>query len=128
MGRNRFVPRKTKRIEISDGDWLDIKEQLNIGEQLDVEGAGIEISQQPGDREATYRMSRPGDAAITRVAVWLAGWSLCDILGNKVVLSRDAVGRLDAKTFDEIRQAIDKHIEDTKADDEKGDGDSPRPN
>ena len=38
MGRNRFVPRKTKRIDISDGDWIDVKEQLNIAELMNYFG------------------------------------------------------------------------------------------
>ena len=126
MGRDRFVSGKTKRIDISDGDWIDVKEELNIGEMLDVEGAGIEISQRPGDNEATYKFSRPGDSAVMRVAVWLAGWSLCDAASNKVVLSRDSVRRLDEGTFSEIRKVIDKHIEEKEKAEKKGDeGDSP---
>ncbi len=110
MGRNRFVEHKTKRIGISDGDWIEVKEQLNIGEHLDVEGAGLEIKQAPGEREATYSVSNPGDAAIVRVAVWLTAWSLCDDKGDSVLISRAAVSRLDEDTFGEIRRALDKHV------------------
>ena len=110
MGRNRFVAHKTKRIDISDGDWIEVKEQLNIGETLDVEGAGLEISQAPGEREATYSVSRPGDAAIVRVSVWLTGWSLRNAKGDNVPVSKAAVGQLDKDTFGEIRRALDVHI------------------
>lgn len=111
MGRNRFVVEKKKRIDVSDGDWIDVKQELNIGDQLDVEGAGMELSQRPGDNAATYKFAKPGDAAVMRVAIWLADWSLCNAMGEKVILSRDAVRRLDGKTFEEIRNAVDKHIE-----------------
>ncbi len=126
MGRNRFVVQRKKRIDISDGDWIDVKEELNIGDQLDVEGAGMELSQRPGDNAATYKFAKPGDSAVMRVAIWLADWSLCDALGDKVILSREAVRRLDEKTFDEIRKAIDEHIkEKEKAREKENEGDSP---
>lgn len=123
MGKNRFVVRKTKRIDISDGDWIEVKEQLNIGELLEVEGAGIEISKRPGETEATYKFTRPGHAAVTRLAIWLTGWSLCDSAGKKVVLSRDGVGRLDEDTFGEIREALDKHEKDMGGDSDSSDSD-----
>ena len=134
MGRNRFVPVKKKRIDISDGDWIDAKEQLNIGEQLDVEGAGIEVEQR-GDRDAVWKLSSAREAAVARVATWLADWSLCDGAGKKVILSRNAVGRLDAETFGEIRDALDTHIksmgsvgvdESTKKDESAGEQTDPK--
>ena len=51
MGKNRFVTPDTARVELSDGDWIEIKERLTYGEQQRLAGGAL------------TRMSGSGDGA-----------------------------------------------------------------
>ena len=44
MGRHtRFVKPKVIRVKISDGDWIEIKRELNVGERKQMTAAVVPV-------------------------------------------------------------------------------------
>lgn len=105
MSRYRFVVPETVRLFLSDGDWIDVKKSLNVGEQKRLEATGVTrtIAAPPSVNWAEY--------TIGRVCVWLEDWSFKDTDGKDVPLSVDAVRALDTATFTEIQVALTKHVQ-----------------
>jgi hypothetical protein len=113
MGKNRFVVPDTARVELSDGDWIEIKERLTYGEQQRLAGGAL------------TRMSGTGDGAaidldferynLLRMETWLVDWSFVGANGKPVKLSRAAIAALDPDTAAEIDAALTKHIEEIEA-------------
>lgn len=113
MGKNRFVTPDTARVELSDGDWIEIKERLTYGEQQRLAGGAL------------TRMSGTGYGAaidldferynLLRMETWLVDWSFVGANGKPVKLSRAAIAALDPETAAEIDAALTKHIEEIEA-------------
>jgi hypothetical protein len=112
--RNRFVKPKTITIEISEGDKIQIKKELTVGERKSMYAKSMEQIQQDGDNEPKITMN-VAEAAFAKVNTYLVGWSFEEEDGNgdviPVELTEDAVRSLDEDTFAEIEAAIDKHVE-----------------
>lgn len=113
MARNRFVRPDTKRLPISDGDYVDVKARLNHGEREDFFAAIA-----PFDNEGKSKINRQL-LRTTRLTTYVLGWSLVDADGKPVPMSPDmpeaqrlsTIRGLDTETFDEIHSAILKHEE-----------------
>lgn len=126
MSRNRFASQDTTRIELSDGDWIEVKNELTHGEQarlnarmygrVDVGGVATGTVVPGIDIEAM---------AIETLAMWLTAWSFHRAVKKTVVrdgqsvteevlepveLTRDAIAALDEATGDEVQGAIGRHI------------------
>lgn len=109
MGHSRVAQPETKKLEISDGDWLLVKRRLSNGER----------------REARQRMYRQiGDEAqvdptlitISMTAAYLVDWSLIDPQGSQIPILGKSFGdimtildSLEDGEFDEISDAVDAH-------------------
>lgn len=105
----RFVTPETVRLELSDGDWIEIKERLNLWERERLTGTGI----------GGLRTSKDGDPqiglnyahyVIQKLETWIVDWSFVDGDDKRVEISRDALRNLDPDTADEIDEALDAHI------------------
>ena len=111
MGRNRFVIPETVRLELSDGDWIEVKKRLTYAEQQQLEAAGL------GGLKTTTGKD-VGEIAIdwerykmARFVVWIVDWSLRDINDKPVRFSISAIAALELDTVLEIENAISKHVE-----------------
>lgn len=99
MGRCRVVQGHSDRLPLSDGDWIDVKRELNAGEYHDSLVALV-------DRQA-----------FAKVIAYLLGWSLIDVDGGALPYStqlsaedrRDTLRSLDKNTLREIVAVIDRH-------------------
>ena len=114
MGRNRFVDPRTKRLELSDGDWIEVKERLTFGETEHMRAATIQKKFQLDELGAIDLRAIEisiEQARISKLAEWLADWSFCDSADKPVPLSRQAIEALDPETANEVNEAVDKHIE-----------------
>ena len=115
MGRtNRFVKPEVIRLEISDGDWIEAKKELSAGEQKEMFAKSIKQMGGVMGKDPTWDM----DAVVlsfSKVETYLVRWSLAekDDKGEvtPVEISPESIRALDQPTFEEIEQAIDKHIE-----------------
>lgn len=112
MGRNRFAGRETVRIEISDGDWIEVKKQLTNGDQARLNSrmyGRVDVAAVAGGAAA------PGidieAMAIDLLEVWLTDWSFRDADDKPVALSRDAIMALDEETGEEVQGALAKHVQ-----------------
>ena len=109
MGKNRFVEPSTVRVDLSDGDWVEIKERLSYGEQRRLTGSGVTRIPDP----TTGKISLDLDLekhSILRMQTWLADWSFADRNGRAVPISAAAIAALDGDTAQEIDTAISLHI------------------
>lgn len=105
MGRtNRFVKPDIVRLSLSDGDYIDIKRELNAGEQRRV--FGRMVKDMPAGEVASLDPEKVG---LTKLQEYLIGWSFTDADGKPVDLTEGAIDNLDLETYGEIRKAIDNH-------------------
>jgi hypothetical protein len=114
MARNRFAVAEVDRLPLSDGDFIDVKRQLTVGEEKDVSLLAMrEISQDDGS--VKFR----GDYQLmpfAKAVIYLVGWSFHNAKGP-VKLEDDQKKRLaqlralDSASWEEIQQAIDAHEE-----------------
>jgi hypothetical protein len=106
-----FVQPETTRLELSDGQYIIVKQRLTQGERRQA-------------RARYYVPGADGEFHVNRVlfpmamvAAFLLDWSLTDAAGMPVVirgLSGDqlmaVLDGLDPERFDEVQTAIDAHI------------------
>lgn len=99
MGRCRVVMPETVRLPLSDGDYLDVKKDLNAGEYFDL------------------LLALSARQKFARLVAYLMGWSLVgldnqplpydpdDPVGDRVSM----IGALDKATLHEMTAALDRH-------------------
>lgn len=104
MGRNRFVAPKSVRLPLSDGDWIEIKERLSIGDARQATASFIGSYTKDGARTPNLETLGMGE-----VLAYLLDWSFRDAHDKPVKVSLDAVKGLDLDTYAEIEAAIGRH-------------------
>lgn len=107
LGKNRIVAPGSDRIGISDGDWIELKRELNTGDQKKLEVAGTKAPVIVDGKVVT-----PidwGNYEIERALIFLTDWSLHGPEDKPLVISPDAIRALDIDTFNEINRAVIKH-------------------
>ena len=103
--RNRFVQPRTVRLPLSDGDWIDVKAELNAGEQRRI-FTGLVKTMQAGEKPEL----NPEQVGKTKILEYVVDWSLRD--GDKAVpFSPAALDNVDPDTYSEIMAAVDAHDE-----------------
>lgn len=110
MGRNRFVVPGITRLELSDGDWIEVKSRLTYGEQQRLAGGAFTGGRATADGLGTLDIDVER-YAVLRLETWLTDWSFCDENGKAVKLSPAAIAALDPDSADEITAGLDAHIE-----------------
>jgi hypothetical protein len=99
MGRSRVVNPEVVRVPLSEGDYIDIKRDLNAGEYFDL---------------LTVMAER---RKFAKILAYLVGWSFVGqddhpipyALDDPEGARRDTIGALDKGTLRELVAAIDKH-------------------
>lgn len=102
MATNRFARIDTVRLELSDGDWIEVKRELTYGEILDLKD--LSFVQDDGNEP---RFSER-EFSINRITTLVVAWSFEDENG-RVELTRDAVRALNAKAAGEINQVLNEY-------------------
>ena len=110
MGRNRFVQPETVRIDIGDGDWIDVKKRLTSGEARRAYTGVIKDSTQDG--RFSFDMNVLGRQELL---VYLVEWSLVGFDGKRVPIDTNArkeaaVDALDLDDFKTINEAVTAHV------------------
>ena len=112
MGRNRFVTKDTVRLELSEGDWIEIKRRLNYGETQRLAQASFgNVNLQDVQTGKIELKLTSEDFNLTRFLIWLVDWSFVDERGKPVRITRDSIAMLDAETIAEIDAAITSHLD-----------------
>ncbi len=109
--RSRFVTPATVRRELSDGDWIDIKERLTYGEQQTLANAGLTGTRFGGTMQVDFAR-----VPLVRIGMWVTDWSLVDENGKNVPVSQDAIAALDPETAHEILAELTAYQEERDAD------------
>lgn len=104
MGRNRFVQPETVRLDLSDGDYLIVKKELNAGEQRRVFSDFVKTA-----RSGEAFELDPEKVGLTKILGYLVDWSFTDGAGKPVEISEGAIKSLDMESFREVKDAIDLH-------------------
>lgn len=105
----RFVTPETVQLELSDGDWIEVKERLNLWEREQLTGTALGGLSASGDGDAQVGLNY-ARYAIQKLETWLVDWSFVDGDDKRVEVSLDAIRNLDPDTADEIDAALDAHI------------------
>jgi hypothetical protein len=99
MSRCRVVVPETVRIPLSDGDWIDVKRELNAAEYL-------QQIRDMGDRKT-----------FVKILAYVLAWSMIGPEGTALpwdpdadeAVRRAAVGALDKGTIREMIATLDRH-------------------
>lgn len=106
MGRNRFIQvDNVQRIELSEGDFIDVKKILSWGEQQDSFGDIIK-SLPLGEGAAQLDPKRLN---IGKALTYIVAWSFCDAHGVPQPVNESTLRNLDADTGREITDALNAH-------------------
>lgn len=109
MSKNRFTSGEVERLDLSEGDWVEIVKDLNTGEQKKLEAAGLKPPIAVSQPDGTFKIVSPIDwevYEIDRAMIFLKAWSFRDKEDRPKPLTRDAVKALSPPDFEEVNQAI----------------------
>jgi hypothetical protein len=108
---SRVVRPETVRINISDGDWIDVKKRLNAGEARRVYTRMVKTAEAGKPFELD-----PFQVGRSQVMAYLVNWSFTDqpITGEfgqpaSPEVIGEALDNLDLESFNEIAQAVAAH-------------------
>lgn len=104
MGRNRIVRPVVVRLPLSDGDWIDVKKQLTVGEVRHIFERQI-AEYRSGERARID----PHYVGLSQVLEYLVGWSLADG-STPVPCTESGLLMIDSESYLEIESAITHHI------------------
>lgn len=110
---SRFVKPIVKRLMFADRkDFIEVKQELSIGDQRRLEAAGMKRVQrkQPNGLYTTELEVDWETFSLARAEVWLTGWSLTNEQQEPVSLTYSAIKALTPETFAEIEDLISGHI------------------
>jgi hypothetical protein len=113
----RFAQGETRRLDLSEGDWLLVKKRLSAGERRAAFQRTV-VTAPDGTRSPA-----PGMLGHAKCLAYLLDWSITDPMGRQVVIREgftmegqdrlavlsSALDQLDAEYFDEIADAITAH-------------------
>lgn len=108
MGRLRFVRPDVTKYELSEGDWIEVKNQLTAKEKADLAGAGVPSFQQRDGKGQAFTLDFAA-LKLARIPIYVVRWSLADAAGNQTTPSIENVEQLDDDTVNEIDDLLDKH-------------------
>lgn len=102
MSRQAFVEPATVKLELSEGDWIEVKAELTYGEQLKLQD---ESSVRGEDEKRHFANSA---FYVARLVAWIVDWSFTDAKG-RVEITPDSIRALKGEIAGEINTALNKH-------------------
>ena len=99
----------------SAGNSIEIKKELNVGDQKRLEASGVRrVQRQLADGRVGFEVETDwGAFEIARAAVWLTDWagpSFVNEDGTKTPPSLSAIKALTPEAFEQISEAIGTHV------------------
>ncbi len=104
--RNRFVNPDVTKLDLSDGDWIEVKRRLNVAERRSITSRAAKGGV---STDSTRVFVDANEMEFAKVEAWVLDWSFTDAADKRVKFSPEAVRALDPDTFAEIIDAIDAH-------------------
>jgi hypothetical protein len=114
VAKLRGVKTETVRVPLSEGDWIDIKRVLTVGEERDIIARSVREVRPDG----SYKLDDQ-TFSFTAAAIYILGWSLLGLDGQPIPWPAtkpldkrvDVLRALDADTLKEIEDALASHRE-----------------
>lgn len=103
-----FVRPAVVRLDLGDGQWCEIKEQITYGESQRLSGAMLRsVNTGAGNNEIGVDFAR---FSILKLQTWLVDWSLRDEADKPVPVSPAAIENLTPEAAAAIEAAINAHV------------------
>lgn len=105
----KFTTPGTTRIDFPDGDWIEVRNELSVGDERRYRSRGLGRMSGMGsakngeERDVSIEINWE-DLGLARVEAYLVDWS------DKRKVSPATIRALDPKDFDKIDTAIQAHI------------------
>jgi hypothetical protein len=111
MSRDRVSKQETKRLELSDGDWILVKARLNAGDQRKHDVLAVVPTLLNG---VVHDKIDWTIYEFCRADLWIVDWSLTTTSSDDKIVplqkSFDSMRALDDESFNEINDAVLSHI------------------
>lgn len=102
---NRFVQPEIVRLELTDGDWLEVRKELSMGEARRAMARTIKTMRADGRIEPDLEM-----VGRAEIAAYIVDWSFVDAQDKRVPYTDAALDNLTGDTYAEIEAAVRAHI------------------
>lgn len=102
MARCPIVRPDVKRLDLTDGDFLDVKKRLNTGEYRSMVTKQYQTS---GDR-MSINLDQMG---LSKVIAYVVGWSFVDLSGAPLPVNEQTIKASDPDVFREVLEAVEGH-------------------
>ena len=120
MPRDAFAdPDAVVRLELSEQDWLDVRQSLSWGQELRLQAAGIDLELGPSGRPQLKHVDLER-IAVAKMLAWITAWSFTRN-GEPVPVDEAHLRGLRTDVAAEVNAAVDAHIERVT------EGNAPRP-
>jgi hypothetical protein len=120
-------PTETRRIDLSDGDWIEVRDRITFGAKERLGSISIRtMTQSEGDGPTKFDLDM-STYKIERMAAYIVGWSARKPDGSPAKPDKSAFGALSEAAADEINEALDRHIEARAEEAKRADGNPTQP-
>lgn len=117
-GKNRFVKPESHRLDLSDGDWVEVKKRLGILDDKRIESALVRSAQSArglvganvNAKDVEIRLDT-SEAYMTKLKTYILDWSFEDERGKRVPVTESAIEALDPETAQEIVEELNKFLD-----------------
>lgn len=114
MSKLRLVQPEVTRIDLGDGEWIEVRRELTAGEQRRAMARTVSSVDMLG--RVTPNMEQLGK---TEVIAYLLDWSLRDANDKPVEVSEAAVDGLSPESFKLIADKVEAHVKSVENDSKK---------
>lgn len=101
----RFVQPEIVRLELSEGDWLDVRRELSTGEARRAMARTIKSMRADGRIEPDLEMLGRAE-----IAAFIVDWSFVDANDKRVPFTDAALDNLTQDAYAEIETAVRAHM------------------
>ncbi len=108
----RIVKPETVKLDLPDGEWIEIKKELNYGEQAEMSASAM----RGGKLNPTTGYIEPDSEtfasfASAKIVAYMIDWSLKDDNGKSVPYSAEMLKALDVASVAAIRKAVNDYTD-----------------
>lgn len=101
----RFVQPEIVRLDLSDGDWLEVRKELSTGEARRAMAKTIKSMRADGRIEPDLEMLGRAE-----IAAFIVDWSFVDANDKRVPFTDAALDNLTQDAYAEIETAVRAHM------------------
>lgn len=112
MARIAVQKPSTTKVALAEGDWIEFKNKLTVGEQKRLEGSGVAAVRDPqGDTRAKQSFELDFERlALARMEAYTVAWSFLGLDEKPLPVNPDTISSMPPEIFDECDKALDAHV------------------